>query len=86
MTCFNILSTNTNIDEYPDQVNVAVTIELDTGNVWYIQTDRNGDFSQQANCEVYLNDCNDSDFSSHTEFVFVIETAQEIAKDVLKSL
>ena len=86
MTEFNILDTKTDVDTYIDQANVAVTIELDNGNTWYVQTDRNGTFSPQANCEIYLNESNDGDFSDLPEFDFIVNEANKLAKAKLKEL
>ena len=86
MNKFNVLNTETNRNAYPDENNVAVTIELDNENTWYVQTDKNGNFNHQSNCEIYLNDSNDDDFSELPEFDFIIQTAQKIAKETLYKL
>jgi hypothetical protein len=76
----------TSVDVYPDQTNVTVTITTASGDVWRVQTDRDGNYNQMLGCELWLNDDNDSYLGDHQDYDDVIATAERAAKEKHKEL
>ena len=72
MSDFKVLKTEADIDVYPDQTNVTVTLTMGTGNVFRIQTDADGKHSTERGCLSWLNDDEDFDRYENSEFSLAV--------------
>ena len=81
----NTLSVTTSVERYEDQVNVTVDFEID-GQEWSVQTDMNGNHSQQNGCLIWVDGVCDKDHSENKNFKDAIEIAEKAAKAKLAEL
>jgi len=74
------LNVSTSVEQYEDQTNVTVDFELG-GQEWSVQTDMNGNYSQQNGCLIWVDGVCDVDHSENENFKAAIEVAEKAAKE-----
>lgn len=84
MSDLKVTSTAFNVDVYPDQTNVTVSIGFSNGNEFEIQTDSKGYHNQVLGCQICVNGDSDFDFEEFGEIRSAINLANKIASEYHK--
>ena len=81
-----IVSISAENNVYSDQTNVSVVVLLSNDRDWEVQTNKNGRYSAQDGCEIWIDGDNDCDPKDFPEYEIVITAAEKLAKAIQEQI
>jgi len=81
-----IVSIRVESNVYSDQTNVAVFVLLSNDSEWEVQTNKNGRYSAQDGCEIWIDEDKDCDPKDFPGYEIVITAAEKLAKAIQEQI